>query len=320
MPYNLLDDEDDLELPQSVPDISKLVFDNIAQSRQPAQLQPAVVDNYSPQINDEALAAAQERAGKGRLFAGLGDALDTIGHGLSGSTNPLDSAFYKQQGEYAEKPAEGILKRRKAVDDMISKRMTADALGAYRGANLGLRQEGLKNREEEQDIKRNMVSDKQADKIDDFDAAISKAKELKDTYSAGYTGPLNQYKSSLLGKQLADPNTVAYQSKIGRNADVYRKLITGAAAADKELARIESRLPQVTDPEDVFKAKADDYIQEVQKAKERYLSNLSRKGKSVKEYQAPSSSAESASIGLTDDKKKRLEELRKKKAAGTLGK
>jgi hypothetical protein len=128
------------------------------------------------------------------------------------------------------------------------------------------------------------VSDKQLENVNDFDSAISNAQQLLDTYKPEYTGPMDQYKSLPLVKSFSNPDAVAYQSKIGRLSDVYRKAVTGAAAADKELQRIESRLPQTNDTPETFKTKAQAFIKEMQAAKGRYLENLKGQGKHVDQY------------------------------------
>jgi hypothetical protein len=88
----------------------------------------------------------------------------------------------------------------------------------------------------------------------------------------------------MLGRAMRDADEEAFRSNIGRMTDQYRKLITGAAAADTELARLESRLPGPKDDLKAFKAKAVDFIKEMESAKNRYLTGLEKQNKDVKDY------------------------------------
>ena len=162
----------------------------------------------------------------------------------------------------------------------------------------GLLQEGqhskddLKRREMELRMMRfgkvySTPSDKQAENINEFDNAIGEAENLLAGYKPGYTGTLESFKSLPGIKNVMDPESVTYQSQIGRLSDSYRRIVTGAAAADRELQRIESRLPQTNDNEENFKSKGANYIQAMKRAKERYLKTLERKGKDVSEYTNP---------------------------------
>lgn len=131
------------------------------------------------------------------------------------------------------------------------------------------------------DTKRADLSDKQVDDINNFDGTAQEAAALLQDLKPGFTGTGASMKSLPLIKNFSDADAVTFQARLGRLGDSYRRLVTGAAAADAELKRIEGRLPQVNDPKDVFERKAKDYIREINRAKERYLRNVGRKGKDI---------------------------------------
>ena len=138
--------------------------------------------------------------------------------------------------------------------------------------------------------KASKLSDKQTEGLTKIDQAIAEGTALRQSYNPAYTGFFDQFKSSSLGKQAADPNAVAYQKKLARFGDVYRGMVTGAAAADAELARIENRLPKADESPSVFKANMDDYLTGLKKARALALKNLGRAGKNVSEFELGGSS------------------------------
>ncbi len=164
-------------------------------------------------------------------------------------------------------------------------------------------------------------SERQVEAIDDFDKSIQATHGLVQDFKPGHVGVLDNLSGVEGIKRLpwvgASPETQSYHAAIGRVADVYRKLITGAGAGDKELLKIESRLPQASDDEETFKRKANDFIKEVQGAKQRYLTNLQRSGKKVEQFASATTSAPppASTAPLSPEEKLRLETLRAKKNA-----
>jgi hypothetical protein len=136
------------------------------------------------------------------------------------------------------------------------------------------------------------LTDKQLKEINDFDEALATAKsamEAKDDW----VGPIR----GRLPDMAVTPEEVAARANLGRQSDAYRKLITGAAASSQELKMLQSRLPGVTDMPGNFRSKGKAYIDQLERNRNIYISNLRRKGIDTSEYE-PDESA--ASKGLLD--------------------
>lgn len=128
------------------------------------------------------------------------------------------------------------------------------------------------------------LSDKQVEHVNDFDNSMATAKDLLPMLGKhdNWVGPVD----SKIPTMMVGADQASFRAAVGRVNDMYRRLITGAAAADKELSRIETRLPKISDTPDQFKIKTIDFIKEVEKAKQRYLQNLQRKQKDISEFDA----------------------------------
>lgn len=131
------------------------------------------------------------------------------------------------------------------------------------------------------------VSDKQTKEIDEFDSGIQAMENVLDlgTNEEGkleksWIGPVDR----LFPDVAVGAKQKSFRQAVGRMTDAYRKLITGAAAGDKELLRLESRLPSISDTPEQFEQSAKDFIKEVKKAKSRYLGNLQKAGKNVEAW------------------------------------
>lgn len=135
---------------------------------------------------------------------------------------------------------------------------------------------------EDKQASRAIVADKQVENINSFDKMTASMDAIEDVMKDKFIGPVR----GNVPKLFTSGEEEAFRAKIGRVTDSYRSLVTGAAAADKELARIESRLPKIDDKPEQFKAKMVDVRKEVEAAKQRYLTNLERKGKDVGEFRA----------------------------------
>lgn len=126
------------------------------------------------------------------------------------------------------------------------------------------------------------ISDKQLTEVQDFERSIGEMSDALDLLGKNdnWVGMID----ALEPKLIIGEDEANFRSALGRMADAYRKLITGAAAGDKELARLESRLPNLSDNPAQFKAKAKGFIEGIKKAKSRYLNVLEKSGKNVEAY------------------------------------
>lgn len=138
---------------------------------------------------------------------------------------------------------------------------------------------------EDKKLKDSTVSDKQLEAINNFDTSTSEIDNIASKIKSNYVGPVD----SRIPDLLVGADEAAFRSSVGRMNDQYRKLITGVAAGDKELRRLESRLPNTTDTYANFLAKAKELREGMAKAKERYLNNLEKKHKNVDDFKEGSS-------------------------------
>lgn len=135
-----------------------------------------------------------------------------------------------------------------------------------------------------------MLTDRQAKDVTDFDTTMSNVDQIMDLL-----GRNSEWTGSYDGRvpdMLVGADQVAWRTAIGLLNDQYRRLITGAAAGDKEMAMLRSRLPQATDTYKDFIAKMEMFRQATANSRNTYLKNLGRKGKDVSEYETPSVSFE----------------------------
>lgn len=134
------------------------------------------------------------------------------------------------------------------------------------------------------------LSDKQAKDVTDFDTSISNVDQIIDMLgrNSNYTGSFD----GRVPDMLVGADQVAWRTALGQLNDQYRRLITGAAAGDKELKMLASRLPQATDTYQNFLAKAQMFRQIANNARNTYVKNLSRQGKDTSEYDVPAVSVD----------------------------
>lgn len=179
---------------------------------------------------------------------------------------------------------------------------------------IGSQIEKAQDRAQERLSKEQKLSDKQLESINDIDTAksdlqnILDLKESRNISSGQIAGRIPEF--------FAGEDVAAFRSALGRYKDQYRKAITGAGAGPTEIAMLEKRLPNETDQPENFVAKAKEAQVELDRRKRVYLSNLEKQGKKTDQFREESASASS---GFTDEKAKRLQELRAKAASGKLG-
>lgn len=264
--------------------------------------------------NDVAgLSKAQEARDMAALVNNMGRAADLIGAGIARS-KPIAQDVFSQQAKASDKivedfkargdqekndPNSGISKAyRKAMERFGVKingnpsaatieKVAPWIVRAYEGEearearkeNLALQ---LANKKEEKREKAAKLADKQVGEINDFDNGISQIQAALDKLGkhSEWTGPLD----AEVPDKFVGADQGVFRAAVGRAVDAYRKAVTGAAAGDKELAKIESRLPNPSDTYDKFVAKAQDFMREMRAAKGRYLDALTKQGKDVEAY------------------------------------
>lgn len=216
----------------------------------------------------------------------------------------------EQQGELKRQELESRAEIAKGNQD-VRRALAEAALERQKDASAK-RAADAEARKKEKIEKSEKLSDKQVEAINDLDSAKSDLQNILDMKTSHNikTGQI----AGRIPEFFSGEDVAAFRSALGRYKDQYRKAITGAGAGPTEIAMLEKRLPNETDQPENFKAKAIEAQKELDRHKSIYLSNLGKQGKKVEQFQN-----EEPKSGFSDEKAKRLQELRAKAAAGKLG-
>jgi len=164
-----------------------------------------------------------------------------------------------------------------------------DRLAKQQNLALALmqRMDAKRDRQDEVHQKQAQLNPKQVEEISQFDESATKMQNVLESLGdkSEWVGPVD----GRIPDMLTPSEQVAFRSTIGRMQDAYRKLITGAGAGMKEIARLEANLPRSTDTYDNFVSKAKAFVKEVQSMKNVKLNNLQKSGKDVEEFRDMSS-------------------------------
>lgn len=156
---------------------------------------------------------------------------------------------------------------------------------------------------------------------------LAKTADVEKTFKPEYTGPI-QGRSGRVGQALdigATPEKAVFYQDLAFIKDRIIKLITGAALSKEEAERIMRELPDETKADVDFSAKLKNFRSAVKQSFIDRSKRLASQG--IRNAYIPTDEELSALTnrpgqgvtgGLTPEKQRRLEELRAKKAAGTL--
>lgn len=277
------------------------------------------------QLGDAEIMDAARADAKDKQFnANMGQAFQSFSRG-SGTPQSNDALYanLNKQAVSSVDEAEDIIKRRQAVRDAIANKEFAKEKFEYQKAkdieernfkkqmigvkadeNRNIREERAASKQtviDEKKAKEAKLSERQVDAITDLDTANSDLESLKEMLGkkSNYTGPVD----ALVPNFLVSGDEVAFRSAVGKYKDQYRKAITGAGAGPKEIAILETRLPSESDTYENFLAKATEANKELARHKRILLSNLSKQGKQVDQFQSPAEVAyqDKKSSGLMND-------------------
>ena len=142
-------------------------------------------------------------------------------------------------------------------------------------------------RKEERDIiKSQTIDEKSAQKLSDLDSGISKIEEALSIKRAKAveTGPVI---GRVIPEFLKGQNRIQMEQLINTGFDDYRRAVTGAQAAERELAILKTRLPQSTDTDENFQTKATGTIKGLRRVRALFLDNQRKRGKDVSQFLTP---------------------------------
>jgi hypothetical protein len=230
------------------------------------------------------------------------DTASNIGQSLSqmalGANTPQANPVYKNidtQNQQLLSSKEQDMDRRRKVLDAIEARKARQEYEEGRRQDRQLHEKELaQNRNlirEDHKEKEAKLSDKQMTEMQDFDDSLDSMKSIVSQLGShsDWTGPMD----GRMPDALVGADQVAFRSELGRMVDKYRKLITGAGASNQELKKLESRLPSATDTYSNFVAKSKNFIDQVERAKGRYVKGLKGQGKNTAPFEgSPSAQTE----------------------------
>lgn len=165
---------------------------------------------------------------------------------------------------------------------------------ALRERELGLREKGetrrgaqFEHKKEEKDE----LSDKQTETItalDTGDDIMKRVDALMSEDMDEMLGPVaSRYegaKSLVPGTEGADENFVKVRALVGENLAKYVKNLSGTAASDAEIARLQKNVPNVTDKPKEFKAKLKIYRETLKDIRKRTVDNIKKQGKDPSQF------------------------------------
>jgi len=155
--------------------------------------------------------------------------------------------------------------------DREARKERAESDGLFKKAILDAKTNPLKN-----------VTESSAEKIADLEKAEADLMEIAGMVKDDYVGPLDQYQPNVM----TGPQESVFRAALGSYADAYRKAITGAGASVAEIAKLESRLPSLSDKPANFRAKAQEAINDIRQRRQKYLGALKSSGKNVEQFES----------------------------------
>jgi hypothetical protein len=151
--------------------------------------------------------------------------------------------------------------------------------------------ENAKNRELQKELAGMKVNGKtvkpmpsaQLERIQGLDERISEGTSLlaelnSNPKSQEYLGMLSGRDPLGIRSKITNPEFGAFKARTQRFFDAYRTAVTGAAASEKELELLESRMPNNTDSPELYMSKLRDVIKYGKDIRKKRLQNLGKAG------------------------------------------
>jgi hypothetical protein len=157
--------------------------------------------------------------------------------------------------------------------------------GKQRGMQLG--KEVMKDQE------KNELSDKQAEAISGYDETLNAFGRIKDAKTGISTGKIADLRNMAAAKLgIDDPKVTALRTEILDTLATKIKALSGTAANESEVKRLQVTLPELGDSHAVFDQKLRDAERRVQEAKQIRLDHLKKyQGKNIAGYAQPKTEA-----------------------------
>lgn len=329
----------------SAPEISEidpLLENEILPGNDPGFVPESLTESsaeVSPDISSEVvrrIKEAQDRAGNVRLISQLGEGFDTLGRGISGASKG-DPSFYRNIGQSADQEVENELRQQRVMAQIAGSKARTDAAKATAASRA---QEAKTNREflferdrrnDESAMERAKVGAgvRAANQPTDKNLGLNEKRTIE-TLSA--KNALKVSISNQIDAVMSNWDALSETEKIQQGKQLLKTLNSpegadaiGAEEAKRLGAKLEIGLGGLSTGNygqfgrdvDGFASDAkitSDNLKKAIAANQKIIDSASGRKSNVRLPEAGNES------GFSQDKQKRLEELRAKRAAGTLGK
>ena len=141
--------------------------------------------------------------------------------------------------------------------------------------------------------KAKMLSDKQVQSITDLDNAIEAASNIARDKGEIDTGPISSMQNRLAQMVgIDDPQKTTFKARVGDQLAGYIKSISGATVTDRERTALLGNIPKMDDNDESFTSKLQKLQSDLQRIRNRTVSNIGRQGKDVSEFQTSAPATE----------------------------
>lgn len=137
-------------------------------------------------------------------------------------------------------------------------------------------------------------SEKQVKEFTEFDNALDSIKSIRAQKDSQDTGPISAAQSTVAQFfGMDDSEKSAFKSEVQDQLAQYIKSISGGAVSDSERATLMQNIPKMSDNDETFSKKLDALEARLERNRQNAVSNASKMGKNVKEFErAPNSKEE----------------------------
>jgi hypothetical protein len=159
--------------------------------------------------------------------------------------------------------------------------------------NLELRKLQFGDKQEEDDIKRAILSDKQVETINNLDQAQYLTDQIKMDKKDVDTGPLaGRLNTAARFIGIDDPKTSGFRAKVMDSLAERIKFLSGTAVNEAEAQRLLESIPNMNDNDKTFSQKLKNVDEKLKEHRKTFLDNIEKKGRDVTKFRdAPSQEA-----------------------------
>lgn len=254
----------------------------LAMTRALSGANEAVAQVKGSELNEQKQRAAMQGIANNLVLqmTGLGANADQIQlAGKAVGPAPLPTIQSTEQALYM---GDDVQKKAALGAQAREQRYALDRIAAQNAGRLDLQSAKVDN------TKSKALTTEELNKINNFDDASGAMKAINGMLDKDTTlvGPIDANKPF---RDKYDPSYGAFRTELGQLLDAYRVAVTGAGASEKELKTLESRMPNGTETETVFRAKLKQVQTIADRKKASLLRNYGAAGRDLGTLSAPAS-------------------------------